>query len=159
MSAIDDQIQRGMMLKNEYFLTDAISIMIEGGAKLRTNEISTWLDTGTIEATLDTNKILLEKMGRQVNRHKGAQVKVIEPSFIHPSAKIKNSTIGPFASIGAECKIENSQVAESILEAGCEIKDAALSRSLIGRQAKVQGRGVDVQLTLNIGDNSHIEMQ
>jgi glucose-1-phosphate thymidylyltransferase len=158
LAAIDDQIKRGVMLKNEYFLTDAISIMIEGGAKVRTNEISTWLDTGTIEATLDTNKILLEKMGRQVNRHKGAQVKVIEPSFIHPSAKIKNSTIGPFASIGAECKIENSQVAESILEAGCEIKDAALSRSLIGVQATVKGRGDGHIMQLNIGDTSSVNL-
>jgi len=49
LSAIDNQMQRGMMLKNEYFLADAISIMIERGAKFRTNEISTWLDTGTIK--------------------------------------------------------------------------------------------------------------
>jgi glucose-1-phosphate thymidylyltransferase len=75
---------------------------------------------------------------------------------IHKSAEIINSTIGPFASIGANCKISNSHITESIVEAGSEIKDTALSRSLIGRQAKVQGRGVDVQLTLNIGDNSSV---
>ncbi len=70
LAAIDDQIKRGVMLKNEYFLTDAISIMIAGGAKVRTNEISTWLDTGTIEATLDTNKHLLEKIGSNVQTFK-----------------------------------------------------------------------------------------
>ena len=73
LAAIDIQMERGVMLKNEYFMTDAISIMIEGGAKVRTNKISTWLDTGTIEATLDTNKILLEKQGAKVSkvqRHK-----------------------------------------------------------------------------------------
>jgi len=158
MSAIDNQIQRGMMLKNEYFLTDAISIMIEGGAKLRTNEISTWLDTGTIEATLETNKVLLEKAGRETHKYTGRQVKVIEPSFIHPSAKIKNSTIGPFASIGENCKIENCQIADSILEAGCEIKDATLSRSLIGVQATVNGRGDGHIMQLNIGDTSSINL-
>ncbi len=59
LAAIDEQMQKGIMLKNEYFLTDSISIMIQNGAKVRTQKISTWLDTGTIEATLDTNKILL----------------------------------------------------------------------------------------------------
>ncbi len=155
LAAIDDQMERGVMLKNEYFLTDAISIMIEGGAKVRTQKISTWLDTGTIEATLDTNKILLEK-SKHVNKDTGIQVKVIEPSFIHPSAEIKNSTIGPYASIGANCRIENSQIAESIIEADCEIKDAALSRSLIGRQAKVKARGDGHVMELNISDTSSV---
>ena len=162
MSAIDDQMQRGMMLKNEYFLTDAISIMIESGAKFRTNEISTWLDTGTIEATLDTNKHLLKRLnpstspGQAVSTVERPGVKVIPPVAIHPTAEISNSTVGPFTSIGANCKIENSQIADSILEAECEIKDAALSRSLIGKQATVKGRNDGHVMQLNIGDSSSI---
>ncbi|MBM3181076.1 MAG: nucleotidyltransferase [Chloroflexi bacterium] len=156
LAAIDDQMNRGVMLKNEYFLTDAISIMIESGAKIRTNNLSTWLDTGTIEATLDTNKILLKKIGKQVNRYTGMQVNIIEPSFIHPTAEITNSIIGPFASIGANCKIENSQIAESILEADCEIKDAALTRSFIGRQCTVKGKGDGQVMQLNLGDTSSL---
>ena len=81
-------------------------------------------------------------------------MKVIEPSFIHPSAEIKNSVIGPYASIGADCKIEDSRIEDSILEAGCAIKSAGLVRSLVGRQAKVQGRGEGQSMSLNIGDNS-----
>ena len=158
LAAIDEQMERGIMLKGEYFLTDTITIMIEHGAKIRTNRIDTWLDTGTIEATLDTNKVLLEKSSKQADRHSGIQVEVIEPSFIHPSAEIKNSTIGPYASIGADCKIENSRVAESILEAGCEIEAAALSRSLIGRQANGRGRGDGSGLQLIVGDNSSVNV-
>ena len=157
LTAIDDQMKRGVMLKNEYFLTDAISIMIDGGAKVRTQKIGTWLDTGTIEATLDTNKILLEKIGSKVGKFKGSNTKVIEPSAIHDSAEISNSTIGPFASIGANCKIENAQISESVVEADCEIKDAALNRSLIGKQAKVKGRGDGHVMHLNIGDTSSVQ--
>jgi glucose-1-phosphate thymidylyltransferase len=156
LAAIDDQMKRGVMLKNEYFLTDAISIMIESGAKVRTQKISTWLDTGTIEATLDTNKILLEIQGSKVVKFKGSNVEIVEPVSIHESAEINNSKIGPYASIGANCKIENSQIAESILEADCEINDSALSRSLIGRQAKVKGRGDGRVMQLNVGDTSSI---
>ena len=156
IAAIDEQMERGIMLKGEYFLTDTITIMIEHGAKVRTNKISTWLDTGTIEATLDTNKLLLEKIGSNVQTFKRSNVEIIEPSAIHESAEISNSTIGPYASIGANCKIENSRVTESIIEAGCEIKDAALNRSLIGRQARVKARGDGHVMQLNISDTSSV---
>src|SRR5688500_7677408 len=158
LAAIEDQMQRGIMLKGEYFLTDTISLMIEGGAKVRTQEISTWLDTGTIEATLDTNKLLLEKQNTQANKYTGREVNIVEPSFIHPTAEISNSTIGPYASIGANCKIMNSSIAESIVEAGCEIQDSALSRSLIGRQAKIRGRGDGHIVQVNIGDSSEVRL-
>ena len=154
--AIEDQMQRGVMLKGEYFLTDTISIMIEGGAKVRTQEISTWLDTGTIEATLDTNKLLLDKLGSNVKEFKRSNVEIIEPVAIHETAEISDSKIGPYTSIGANCSVINSNVAESIVETGSEIKDAVLSRSLIGRQAKVRGRGDGHVIHLNVGDHSEV---
>jgi glucose-1-phosphate thymidylyltransferase len=156
LTAIDEQMELGITLKGEYFLTDTITLMIKHGAKVRTNEISTWLDTGTIEATLDTNKILLEKIGSKGEKFKGSNVKIVGPVAIDESAEISNSTIGPYASIGANCRIENSRIAESILEADCEITDAALSRSLIGRQATVKGRNDGHVMQLNIGDTSSI---
>ncbi len=158
LAAIEEQMQRGIMLKGEYFLTDTISIMIEHGAQIHTHGIDTWLDTGTIEATLDTNKILLEKQGSNVQKFKGSNVQVVEPCAIDATAEISNSTIGPHASIGANCRISNSQIAESILEAECEIQDIALNRSLIGRQAKVKGRGDGYVSQLNIGDASEVRL-
>lgn len=157
LAAIEEQMQKGIMLKNEYFLTDAISIMIQKGAKIRTQKIGTWLDTGTIDATLDTNKILLEKnKNKHANQYAGSQAQVIEPCAIHKSAKITNSTIGPYVSIGANCIIENAQISESIIEADCEIKDAALKRSLVGKQVKVKGRGDGAAMQINVGDNSYL---
>ncbi len=156
IAAIEEQFKRNMTLKNEFFLADAMSIMIEQGLKIRVHKISTWLDTGTIEATLNTNKVLLEKQGKQVKTYIGKNVNVVEPCAIHPSAEISNSTIGPHASIGANCKIENSTISESILEEGCEIQDSALERSLIGKQAKVKGRGDGHVIQLNVGDSSEV---
>lgn len=156
IAAIEEQFNRKMTLKNEFFLADAMSIMVEHGTKIRVHEIDTWLDTGTIEATLDTNKVLLDKMGSRVGKFKGLNVEIIEPVAIDETAEISNSKIGPHASIGANCKIENSMIAESIVEAGCEIKDAALSRSMVGRQAQVRGRGDGHVVQLNVGDNSYV---
>jgi glucose-1-phosphate thymidylyltransferase len=157
LAAIEDQMERNLALKGEFFLTDTISVMIERGAKVRTQTGDSWLDTGTIDATLDTNRILLEqgKANRITNESKDG-VEIQAPSFIHPSAQISNSVIGPYASIGADCRIVDSRITESILEAGCEIQSAVLTRSLIGRQAKVRGRGDGEPLELNVGDNSHV---
>lgn len=156
IAAIEEQLEKNVSLKNEFFLADAMSIMIEHGTRIRVHEIDTWLDTGTIEATLDTNKVLLEKQGSKVQKFKGSNVEIVEPVAIGEGAEISNSKIGPHASIGANCKIENSSIAESILEAGCEIQDAALSRSLVGRQAKVRGRGDGHVIQLNVGDSSEV---
>lgn len=157
LAAIEDQMERKLMFKGEYFLTHTITLMIEDGAKVRTQNSEGWLDTGTIDATLDTNKLLLEK--GKANRTQNETldgVQIIAPSFIHPSAEVTNSIIGPYCSIGANCKVINSRIEESIIEADCEIQDAVLSRSLIGTQAKVRGGGNGHVIQLNVGDNSHV---
>jgi glucose-1-phosphate thymidylyltransferase len=158
ISAIEEQFRRKVERKGEYFLTDAINIMLERGAKMRTQSVDVWLDTGTIEATLETNKYLVEH-GRENNAQsvKRKNVKFVPPVFVHETAEIADSTIGPYASIGAGCKIKDSRIEDSILEAGVEVNAAALKGSLIGRQARVQGRGADeAPMTLNIGDNSSV---
>lgn len=158
LAAIDDQMQRGVMLKNEYFLTDAISIMIEGGAKIRTKKISTWLDTGTIEATLDTNRILLDR-GADNSSEAGNRttVKIEAPVFIHPTAQVEAAVIGPYVSIGANCKIHSAVIQDSIIEEGTQITRAALKRSLIGRNCRVEGQvNPSEASSLNIGDNSEV---
>jgi glucose-1-phosphate thymidylyltransferase len=154
LAAVNEQMEKGRMFKNEYFLTDAITIMIERGAKVRTHEINTWLDTGTIDATLETNRRLLDKTNPTWLASPGATIR--PPVFIHPSAVIENSQIGPYASISAHCRISNCQVSDSILEEHCEISDAIIFRSLIGRQVKIQGLGDGQVLTLNLGDHSSV---
>jgi glucose-1-phosphate thymidylyltransferase len=111
VAAIEEQMKRNMTLKNEYFLADAMSIMIERGTKIRVHEISTWLDTGTIEATLGTNKTLLERGAANVMEDEIRDSVVIKaPSFVHPSAEIEEATIGPHASIGANCRISQAVI-------------------------------------------------
>ena len=157
ISAIEAQIERNVMLKNEYFLADAINIMFENGIKGRVEEVGAyWLDTGTIDATLETNGILLEILNPAVSPMEG--VEIIAPVAIHPSAKISNSKIGPNVSIAADCEISDSQIEDSIIEAGTEIRASVLRHSLIGTNAYVDGCGEgDTPASLNIGDNSFIK--
>ncbi|HSL43422.1 MAG TPA: sugar phosphate nucleotidyltransferase [Anaerolineales bacterium] len=159
LAAIEEQMERNITLKGEFFLTDTITLMIQKGAKVRTHNSENWLDTGTIDATLDTNKLLLDKgKANKTENESRDGVQIIAPSFIHPTAEIMDSVIGPYCSIGANCKIINSKVEESIIEADCEIQDAVLCRSLVGMQAKVRGRGDGHSVQLNIGDDSNINL-
>jgi glucose-1-phosphate thymidylyltransferase len=158
LAAIDEQMQRGIMLKGEYFLTDTITMMIEHGAKVRTNQISTWLDTGTIEATLDTNRILLDR-GADNSSEAATRptVKIVPPVFIHPTAEVDSAVIGPYVSIGANCKISAAVIQDSIIEEGTQIKRAALKRSLIGSNCHIEGQtDKEEASSLNIGDNSSV---
>jgi glucose-1-phosphate thymidylyltransferase len=160
LDAIEEQMKRDLTLKGEFFLADTVSVMIEMGARVRTHTGESWLDTGTIDATLDTNHILLDQgSANRTSSESKDGVEIIAPSFIHPSAEITNSVIGPYASIGADCKIADSKITESIVEAGCEIQSAALSRSLIGRHASVQGSGIGHVIQLNVGDNSDVAFE
>jgi glucose-1-phosphate thymidylyltransferase len=156
LAAIEEQMERKLTLKGEFFLTDTVTLMIEKGAKVRTQQAESWLDTGTIDATLETNRILLESKSNKMKNEAMDGVEIIAPSFVHPSAEIKNSVIGPYSSIGANCKIVNSWIEQSIVEADCEIQDAALSRSLVGIKARIRGKGAGQHIQLNVGDNSDI---
>ncbi len=158
LAAIEEQFRRGTMQKGEYFLTDTINIMIERGLKMRTQIVDVWLDTGTIEATLETNRYLLAH--GKANKTKSEEqhgLKIVPPVFIHASAEIRDSVIGPYASIGADCKIMGARIEDSILESGGTVETASLKGSFIGRQAKVQGHTAEgPPLKLNIGDNSSV---
>ena len=160
LKAIEIQMESGATLKNEFFLTDAINIMIESGVKVRTQQVDVWLDTGTIDATLDTNRYMLEHGKGSTDTIKRENVKIIAPVFIHETAEISDAVIGPYASIGAGCKISKARVEDSILEPEVTVENAALKHSFIGRQAQVRGRSVgDPPLFLNIGDNSSISVK
>jgi glucose-1-phosphate thymidylyltransferase len=158
MAAIEEQMQRNVQLKNEFFLVDAINILLEQGALMRVERVDTWLDTGTIEATLETNAFLLKRLNYQPEER--PNVKVIPPVFIHPSAEISEAVIGPNASIGANCKISQAVIQDSIIEKGTQITRAALTHSLIGSNCVVVGQPNKEQATsLNIGDNSEVRFE
>jgi glucose-1-phosphate thymidylyltransferase len=158
VNAIGEQMKQGVMLKGEYFLADAISIMIENGAKIRIHKARNWLDTGTIDATLNANKYLLERNAANIKKdEKRDNIQIIAPSFVHPSADVKDAVIGPHVSIGPNCKIHQAVIQDSIIEEGTQIMRAALTHSLIGRNCTVEGQpNKEEASSLNIGDNSEV---
>jgi len=155
MKAIEVQMEQGIMLEKEYFLADAINILITNGAAMRPEKVEVWLDAGKPEAVLETNRYLLSHGSdntEETRKRKG--VTIIPPVFIHPDAKIENCVIGPHVSIGKGACVKESILKNSIVEQDADIEKMVLERSLIGRMAGVKGRAE----TMNIGDNSWIEI-
>lgn len=160
MDAIEEQFRQDVQLKNEFFLTDAISIMIQKGAFVRTEIVNTWLDAGTIDATLETNGILLSRMDAEPPHL--SSVAINSPVFIHDTAMLKDCVIGPNVSIGADCILTNCHIEDSIIENGTEITNAALKHSFIGRNCTITGikdNGSGQASSLNIGDNSNVRFE
>jgi len=152
MSAIAEQMERKVMLKDEFFLADAVNILLERGAKMRTQEVKAWMDAGMPDTLLETNRYLLEN-----GRDNGAEamkrlpgVAIIPPVFISPKAKITASVIGPHVSIGEDCSLNKVVISNSILEEGAQVENMILSGSHLGRDVNVHGQTTH----LNMGDQS-----
>jgi glucose-1-phosphate thymidylyltransferase len=153
VSAIEEQMRRNRQLKGEFFLADAVNIMLERGLKMRTCKVDIWLDTGTPEALLETNRYLLENgLDNSAKVVKREDVVLIPPVFVHPSAEVCESIIGPHVSLGAGCKVEHSIIRDSILEDEAQAASVILEGSLIGRKAQIQRRaGI-----INAGDHTSV---
>lgn len=150
IASIAEQMARNVTLKNEFFLADAVNILLEKGARMRVQEVDVWLDAGTPETLLETNRYLLEN-----GRDNSAQVSqtgntIIPPVFIHESARVTASVIGPHVSIGAHCTLDRAIITNSIIDEGSEIRSIAIENSLLGRQVNLVGQS----LQLNLGDQS-----
>lgn len=152
MEAIAEQVVRNLTLKNEFFLADAINILLEQGAIMRPQAVDVWLDAGTPDTLLETNRYLLEhhhdNSAEATRIYPG--VAILPPVFISPKAKIHASVIGPHVSIGEDCHLNQVVIANSILEEGANVQHMILDGSHLGRDVQVHG-----QVTrLSLGDQS-----
>ncbi len=153
ISAIEEQIERNVSLKGEYYLADAINILLKGGLKMRTEQVEVWLDAGTPEALLETNQYLLEH-GRDNSDHykDRADTVILPPVNIHPKAQVSRSILGPNLSIGEGAVVTESVLKDSIIGPGSRISGSRLQTSIIGQDVAITGGTGQ----LNLGDNSQV---
>jgi glucose-1-phosphate thymidylyltransferase len=144
-------IDNNLKEKGEFQLTNAMENMKKKGMKFVTSQVAEWLDCGNKDATIYTNKRILEHKNVQ---GAGEQGTIIQPCFIGKNVKIVNSTIGPFASIGDNSIIENSTIANCIIQTNTKIKSAKLSNSMLGNYVEFSGTCADA----SIGDYTTIKV-
>jgi glucose-1-phosphate thymidylyltransferase len=151
-SAIEEQFEKKIQLKGEYFLTDAIQIMLDRGAHFEIEKVAVWEDCGNVEALLDTNRYLLGAQPPSPAQRAGSLI--VPPSFVHREAVLEDAVVGPYASIGAGTVIRNSVVRDSIVEESAEVVDAILQRSVIGSDAVIVGSA----RSISVGENGKVAL-
>ena len=81
------------------------------------------------------------------------------PLVIGEDSVVTRSTLGPDVSIGPGCRIEGSEVADSIVMEACTITGVlGLTGSILGRRVQVRHSGGSGAHRLIVGDQSRVEV-
>ncbi len=142
----------------EYQINDGIKRMMADGKIFKTGTVSEWMDCGNKEITIETNRRMLGFLAESEEKLLSENIttensNIIEPCYIGNNVILKNSTIGPFASIGDGTVIENSNVKNSIIQTNSLVKNATLDNAMIGNYAIFDGNFTNV----SIGDYSELK--
>lgn len=149
--SINELVEKDIKTKGEFFLMDALQIMMNKGSKFKALEINVWEDCGKPDAVLKTNRFFLDQ--GKTNEIKTEDSLIIPPVHIEEGAEVKGSIIGPYVSIAKRSKITNSIIKESIIGKNSDVTNANLHESIIGDNAHVKG----ASKRLNVGDDSEIK--
>jgi len=165
--------------RNELEITDAIQWLIDNGYKVDASIVSGWWkDTGKPEDILHANRLILDDLTTEikveaevegeirgrVSIDTGTKVNkssVIKgPALIGKDCVIKDGYIGPYTSIGNNCKIINSEVEDSVVMDGARLINAGnIVDSMIGRGAVVEkNKNLPKGNKFIIGDNSWVRI-
>ncbi|NLV74898.1 MAG: NTP transferase domain-containing protein [Chloroflexi bacterium] len=150
--AIETLIKDNRQTKGEFYLADALQVMIEDGARFGTCQVGVWEDCGTPEALLHTNRYLLANGHAQAGEV--SESVVIEPVYIAASAQIERSVVGPYVTVGANAHISNTVIRDAIVEEGASIRNMIVANALVGQNAQALG----MTASLNIGDDVVVDM-
>lgn len=153
IAAIEEQFKHNMSLKNEFFLVDAINVLLKTGSRFYTREVEEWLDAGVPEATLETNRYFLAHgHDNSVKASERDGVAIIPPVYIAEDAQIESSVIGPNVSIASGCFLQGVVVRNTLIDSDTRLENIVLEKSLIGRNVQVKGR----LQQFNLGDDSQM---
>jgi len=139
--------------KGEYQLTSAMENMKRKGRKLVPGRVTEWLDCGNKDATVHTNRRVLEIKypdnniaATAVNTHSV----ILPPCFIGEGAVVEHSVVGPFVSIGPGTTVRGSVVSDTIIQDHSLVESAVVRNSMIGSHVTYKGQPSD----LSLGDYS-----
>ncbi len=143
---------------DEYQLTDALENLKRKGAAFVPGTVTDWMDNGNKEVTVATNRKVLEYLSDSDEALVAPDVvlnnsKIIPPCYIGTGVELINSTLGPYVSLGAGSRIENSTIKNSLIQKEVQITNASLDNAMIGNKVLFNGKFTSVSL----GDYSELK--
>ncbi|MEM8927361.1 MAG: sugar phosphate nucleotidyltransferase [Bacteroidota bacterium] len=151
-------LENNIIHGGEYQINDGIKRMMADGKVFVTGKVDEWMDCGNKNVTVETNQRMLgflENDGEALIAEsvEKENVNIIDPCFIGENVVLRNTTIGPYVSVGAATIIENSTVKNSLIQSNSVIKNANLDNAMIGNHVRYNGNFE----TISIGDYSILE--
>ncbi|GAB3827791.1 sugar phosphate nucleotidyltransferase [Hymenobacter jeollabukensis] len=154
-SALERIIEEDRRTHHEFYLTDALMLMIEQGAEMTTWVVDSWFDCGRKDTLLEANARLLNRPEhlQPAEEYSFPNTVIIPPVSIARDCAISNSIIGPNVAIGERTIIQNTILSNSIIGAYSELRSAVMHDCIVGSDASFRG----LNHSLNIGDNTEID--
>ncbi|GAA4378631.1 sugar phosphate nucleotidyltransferase [Hymenobacter koreensis] len=154
-SALERIIEDDRRTQNEFYLTDALMVMIEQGAEMSIWSVEGWFDCGRKDTLLEANARLLNRPEflRPDEPYDFPNTVIIPPVSIARDCAISNSIIGPNVAIGERTIIQDSILKNSIIGSYSELRSAVMHDCIVGSDASFRG----LNHSLNIGDNTEID--
>ena len=162
--------------RGELEITDAIQDLIDRGLDVHPHIVrGWWKDTGKLDDMLEANRIVLEAPTPSVagageggvrieGKWSSARASRSADSMIRGPVMIGDGVIdhafvGPYTAIGDGCTLSHCEIENSIVLAGCEIRDVPLriDGSLIGRNVTIiKNRRQPRAYRFLLGDHSEV---
>ncbi|MDC7996757.1 sugar nucleotidyltransferase [Gilvibacter sediminis] len=151
---LENQIING----GEYQINDGIKRMMSQGKIFKTGTVDHWMDCGNKTITVETNAKMLNFLYEEGAELVASDVslenaEIIPPCSIASGVVLKDTTVGPHVSIGADTTIESSNVKNSIIQSETTIKNATLEEAMIGNKVHFNGQFKAISL----GDYSELK--
>ncbi len=154
LKAVEHLVSNALITDGEYYMTDALKIMILEGEQVSVAEANYWYDCGKKDSLLAANVVLLNRPEFQsTDPEKFRSCILIPPVSIGENCEIENSIIGPDVAIGNNSKIKDAIIKNSIIGSYSQLENSVLDSSLIGDDVVLKLPN----LNLNLGD--HTEMK
>ncbi len=115
----------------EYQLTDALQMMVEDGAHFTTFEVGLGYDCGRLESIVTSNRLLLEHNHYVDELAVVVNSKIIAPCYIGSNARISDSTVGPFVSVGSDARVTGSSINDAIVESRAIIDSSTIDNCIV----------------------------
>jgi glucose-1-phosphate thymidylyltransferase len=144
-------IESDQRTKGEYQLTDALQVMLDGGAAMRVSTVGGWFDCGKRETLLATNRHLLSRMPQPAPL---PGVILVPPVFVAPTARIERAVVGPNVSVADGVVIRNAVVRDSIINEGAEVAEILLEDSVVGENAVIRAAFERI----SVGDSCEVDL-
>ena len=133
--SLERMVRQNRQQRGEYWLVDALQLMLDAGERMRPFAITHWYDCGTIEALLRANRELLTLDDPPAPLLPDAVL--VPPVAVSPEAQVTRSVVGPYVSVGPGARISGAVVRDSIVHPGATIEEAVVTGTVVGEGARI----------------------